>query len=199
MRRIGIMGGTFNPIHNGHLTMAKEAYEQFKLDEVWFMIAKNPPHKDENDIISDEHRISMIKLAIEPFPFFSLSMLEIEREGTTYTIDTLNQLKIEYPENYFYFILGADSLFQIETWKWPDKIMKIAHILSAPRYPRTLKEEKERREYLESKYQADIQLISMEPIKISSMEIRERIVLNQSISNYVPIKVEQYIRKHHLY
>lgn len=199
MKRIGIMGGTFNPIHNGHLTMAEEAYEQFSLDEVWFMIAKNPPHKDEKDIISDEHRITMMKLAIEPFPFFSLSKLEIEREGTTYTIDTLNQLKIEYPLNYFYFILGADSLFQIETWKSPSEIMKIAHVLSAPRYPRTLKEEKERREYLQKKYQADIQLISMKPIKISSMEIRERLAHKLSIHDYVPKKVEQYIKEHHLY
>lgn len=199
MKKIGIMGGTFNPIHNGHLTMAKEAKEQFELDEVWFMPAKNPPHKDENDIISDKHRISMIELAIAPFPAFFLSMLEIEREGVTYTIDTLNQLKATYPEDSFYFILGADSLFQIETWKNPAEIMKITHILSAPRYPKTLEEEKSRREYLQKKYKADIQLISMSPIQISSMEIRKRLVLHQSIVDYVPTKVEQYIKEHHLY
>lgn len=199
MKKIGIMGGTFNPIHNGHLKMASEAYKQFQLDEVWFMPTKNPPHKNGEDIISDTHRINMIELAIKQIPFFFLSRLELEREGTTYTIDTLRQLKTEYPNDYFYFILGADSLFHIHTWESPEKVMELAHILSAPRYPNTIEAEKTKKDELIRQYGADIQLILMEPIRISSMSIREKLFKNQSVNGYLPKEVEQYIEKYHLY
>lgn len=199
MKKIGIMGGTFNPIHNGHLKMALEAYKQFQLDEVWFMPTKNPPHKAEKEIISDDHRVKMIELAIKKIPFFYLSKIELEREGTTYTVDTLCQLEKDYPNDYFYFILGADSLFHIHTWKSPEKVMKLAHILSAPRYPMTQEEEIERKDMLSEQYHADIQLISMEPIRISSMNIRKRIFNKQPINEYLPKEVEQYVKKYHLY
>lgn len=199
MKKIGIMGGTFNPIHDGHLKMALEAYKQYQLDEVWFMPTKQPPHKNNSDIIKDEHRVNMIELAIKPFPFFFLSKLELEREGTTYTIDTLCQLKKEYPEHYFYFILGSDSLFEIHTWKCPKEVMELAHILSAPRYPRTVEEDYIRKEQLEKEYNADIQFIDMEQITVSSMDIRKKFFDKKSANEYLPKEVEQYIEQYHLY
>lgn len=92
MKKIGIMGGTFNPVHNAHLIMAQAAYEQYGLDEVWFMPSKNPPHKDNRDIVSEEHRTRMIKSAIDAIPHFLFSDLELRREGITYTSDTVKLL-----------------------------------------------------------------------------------------------------------
>ena len=104
MKKIGIMGGTFNPIHNAHLMMAQAAYEQYKLDEVWFMPSKNPPHKQKQDILSDEHRKRMIQFAIDEIPHFVFSDMELKRQGTTYTCDTLEQLHKDLPEAEIYFI-----------------------------------------------------------------------------------------------
>ncbi len=120
--KIGIMGGTFNPIHFAHLILAESAYEELNLDKILFMPSKKPPHKLNESIESDEHRIQMIQLAIKSNPHFDLSCVELEREGITYTADTLEELNRNYPQDEFYFIIGADSLFQIEDWWHPEQI-----------------------------------------------------------------------------
>ena len=154
MARIGILGGTFNPVHKGHLVMAQKAYEQLALSEVWFMPSKRPPHKDQSQLVSDTDRKAMIQLSIAETEYFKLSEMELLRSGTTYTIDTLRQLKKEYPKDEFYFILGADSLYQLESWKEAEAIFKMAHILCAPRYPSTLLEDEVQRGRLEDAYHA---------------------------------------------
>ena len=133
MKKIGIMGGTFNPIHNAHLMMAEAAYEQYGLDEVWFMPSKIPPHKDSREIVSEEHRSRMIQFAIDDYKHFLLSDMELKREGVTYTCETLQQCLNEFPEDHFYFILGGDSLCDFEKWCHPEKIARMCTILSVSR------------------------------------------------------------------
>src|SRR5690606_12925515 len=106
MKKIGIMGGTFNPIHYGHLFLAENAYEQMGLDQILFMPSNNPPHKKVKDIVSNEHRKIMVHIAIKDNPHFTLSTIELEREGTTYTADTLAILTREQPDTEFYFLVG---------------------------------------------------------------------------------------------
>lgn len=200
MRKIGILGGTFNPVHKGHLTMAKMALEQFGLDEVWFMPSKRPPHKDNSQLASDEDRKNMIALAIAWEEKLQLSEMELLRDGITYTADTLRQLKEEYPETEFYFILGADSLYQIETWKEPAKVMQLVHILCAPRYPSTLLEDELRRGYLEEHYGAKIHFINMKPMRVSSESIRAMLKCGQEEAvDYLPEAVFDYIHERRLY
>lgn len=200
MRKIGILGGTFNPIHKGHITMAKKAYEQFGLSEIWFMPSRRPPHKDNSQLVADEDRKNMVALSIEWEENFTLSELELLRNGVTYTADTLKYLKQEYPEDEFYFILGADSLYQIENWKEPKMVMELAHILCAPRFPSTLLEDSEQKEYLEKKYGAKIHFIQMEPMRVSSESIRAMLKCGQEEAvEYLPEPVFDYIHEHRLY
>ncbi len=199
MARIGIMGGTFNPPHNVHLIMAEEARRQFKLKKVLFMPSKNPPHKEKDSIASDEDRKRMIKHAIQNHPHFYFSELELEREGTTYTKDTLKELKKRYPDDKFYFIMGGDSLESLETWRDPAYIMAHCRILAAGRGKTGNKELRDWIAYYQKKYGAKIRQIEMPLFPVSSEMIRERINRGDSISDYVPAPVEDYIKFNNLY
>mgnify|MGYP004567336233 FL=1 len=199
MMKIGIMGGTFNPIHNVHLLMAEEAARQFKLDEVWFMPSKNPPHKKGADIVSAAHRTRMICHAIEGNPKFVFSDLELRREGTTYTSDTLEIIEKENPDCEIYFILGGDSLREIETWHKPAFVMRHCHILAADREDETGKQLKEKAEELRKTYKAEISFIKMPLIDISSSELRRQLQKGQSVDYRIPDAVMKYIRFHSLY
>lgn len=199
MKRIGIMGGTFNPIHSVHLIMAQVAYHQFHLDKVLFMPSKHPPHKDNSVIISDEHRTRMIQLAIDGNSNFEFSDLELKREGTTYTSDTLTYLTEKNPDTEYYFIIGGDSLEQLENWHKPEVIFEKCHILAARRGQLSKKDFKNKIKYYQEKYHADIKLIEMENIHISSEGIRKHIKKGQPYSYYCPDKVSKYIAYHGLY
>lgn len=199
MKKIGIMGGTFNPIHNAHLMMAQAAYEQYGLDEVWFMPSKNPPHKEKENIVSDEHRSRMIMAAIDSVPYFSFSDMELKREGITYTSDTVRLLKEAYPKDEFYFILGGDSLEYLHKWHEPTEIMKYCTILAAPRGCMTVEDTarlcQERQEEIGGK----ILPIKMELVSISSERIRDTLQKGEDIIGICPDKVLRYIRLHGLY
>jgi nicotinate-nucleotide adenylyltransferase len=200
MKKIGIMGGTFNPIHNAHLFLAENAYEQMGLDEILFMPSNHPPHKDSHGIVSKEHRKVMIRLAIQDNPHFSLSTLEFEREGTTYTADTLTILNREQPDNEFYFIVGADSFFSLQNWKNPKLIFHLCTMLVFGRDQVETAKMKEHLEYLTTIFpEARIRILDMPTIQISSAMIRERIAYQKSIRYYVPKDVMAYINEHHLY
>ena len=198
--KIGIMGGTFDPIHYGHLSLAKYAVELFHLDEVWFMPNGNPPHKNHGQIESQtKHRVEMVKLAIQKEKHFLLELYEVERKETNYSYLTMEHFQKKYPYHQFYFLIGADSLFTLDKWKCPDRLLKTCTVLAAYRDDTKECEMREKIKYLNQKYNADIRLLNMPDIDISSTEIRERLKLRESIQDLVPETVFNYIQKHELF
>lgn len=200
MTKIGIMGGTFNPIHYGHLFMAEQAYEQMELDKVLFMPSNNPPHKDNGVIISNEHRSTMVELAINGNPHFGLSTMEMDRKGITYTADTLRMLNAEQLNTEYYFIIGADSFFNLNKWREPENIFKLCTLLVFERDLVDKDKMVNHYRYLSSIYPyIKLEFLSMPTIQISSNNIRQRINDNNTIRYYVPDKVLAYIIEHKLY
>ncbi len=199
MKKIGIMGGTFNPIHNAHLMMAQAAYEQYELDVVWFMPSRNPPHKKKEDIISGQHRKRMVQFAIDEIPHFQFSDMELRREGITYTCDTLEQIHREQPEAELYFILGGDSLLDFRDWHKPEKIMTLCTILATSREGLTDLENEILCKELGQQFHGNILPVYMPQFRISSAVIRDRLLKGQSVAGYCPEKVIRYINLHQLY
>ncbi len=199
--KIGIMGGTFDPIHNGHLMLGKTAYDQFKLDEIWFMPNGNPPHKKQESIESDaEHRLKMTALAIEDIRNFKLQDYEVKRVNVSCSWETMKHFKEQYPDDEFYFIIGADSLFSIETWVHPDRLFPNCVILAAYRDDIDTAEEMNTQiAYIGKKYNADIRLLRSPLMQVSSSELRQMIEEGKNITGLVPPKVESYIIKEGLY
>ncbi len=192
-KKIGILGGTFNPIHNGHLMLAKEAYEQHNLDKVWIMVSPNPPHKAGTTIVDVTHRNNMAKAAIEPYDFMEFSDYEQRREGFIYTAETLTLLKKDYPENEYYFIIGGDSLENIEKWYHPEIVLANCILLAAGRDDLFNDALIARINELNAKYKADIRLVKMQPMDVSSTEIRA------GDFDDIPDSVRSYIDENHLY
>ena len=200
MRRIGLFGGTFNPIHNGHITIAEKAYTQFDIDKVWFLPAPNPPHKANSGIIDYDDRVAMVELAIEDYAGFECSDFEKRYKGKCYSAQTLTDLTEMYPESEFCFIIGADSFYEIEGWYHPEIVMNLAHLLVAVRkYDKADKSMEAQKEYLEKKYGATISFIETNMIEISSTEIRDAVNAGRDVSDMIPKKVAAYIKDHHIY
>ena len=201
--KIGIMGGTFNPIHNGHLMLGEYSYRSFGLDQVWFMPNGNPPHKAGiSASYSADIRARMTELAIQDVPYFRLEDYEVRRQELSYSYQTLEHFKEIYPEDSFYFIIGADSLFDINKWMKPERILKICTILAAFRGDKNNSEIMNRQiELLKERYGADtdIRLLISPLMDVSSHELREMVSEGKSISGLVPETVEQYIKEHGLY
>lgn len=199
MKKVGIMGGTFNPIHLGHLMLAENAYSFCNLDEIWFMPSADPPHKTNQNVLDYVHRSRMTELAIESVSYFKKTDFETLRKEHSYTAETLRLLHEDYPDTEFYFIMGADSLFQIETWYEPHNVMSRAVLIVAVRDHHSTSEMHAQISYLEEKYDAKIHLINMPEIDLSSNFIRNRVHENETIRFFVPEKVRQYIYENHLY
>lgn len=199
-KRIGIMGGTFDPIHIGHLILGETAYHQFQLDKILFMPAGNPPHKQARENrATDRQRVDMVRLAIASNPHFSLSLEEMHREGYTYTYRTLERLKKQNPDTEYYFILGADSLYTFDEWREPGRILGACTILVGTRN-HTSDEKLDRAiQHLEKKYQGNIQKLESLNIDISSKMIRSWIEEGRSLAYYVPDQVIEYIQKNNIY
>jgi nicotinate-nucleotide adenylyltransferase len=198
--KIGILGGTFNPIHNGHLIMAEEIRETFNLDKVLFIPSGNPPHKSSKEVIDKEHRFNMVSEAIEGNVFFEKSRIEVEREGYTYTIDTLKKLKKSQKENVLlYYIVGADVLYDLSKWKDYELVFKECEFIAALRPGSGIEDFEGHIEYLKTKYQAKIKKAYIPLIDISSTEIRKRVKEGRSIKYLVPESVENYIKENKLY
>ena len=199
MSRIGIMGGTFNPIHNAHVAMAKQAYKQADLDKVLFMPSKNPPHKSYTNILPENERAKMVKLAIKDIPYFNYSDFEIKREGTTYSAQTVELLHQRYPDVKFFFIMGADSFFQIETWYHPEQIMKRVVLLPVGRDDSDRVKMENQSRHLGEKYDAKVKLIEMDKMHISSSNIRKMISEDKDVSKFLSPSVWNYIKKNNFY
>lgn len=201
MKKIGLMGGTFDPIHLGHLMIGKQAYEEYGLNEIWYMPSRIPPHKKDHRITSAEERCAMVAAAIAPYPYFVLSDFEIKRTGgNTYTADTLRLLTEQYPEVEFYFIVGADSIHDIEKWYHPEYVLKMVTFLTADReYDNPARTLDEQIEYLKEKYGARIRRLHCKMMDVASAEIRERLDQKKPVDDLIPEEVLSYIKEHGLY
>lgn len=196
-QKIGIMGGTFNPIHMGHLMLAECAYSDFKLDKILFIPNGKSYMKD--NVLDTDVRLCMTKLAIEFNDHFEISTIEIERSGNSYTYETLELLTQHNPDVDYYLILGADSVANIDKWKCPQRIFDKAKILCAYRSGISMSDLQLQIDYLTDKYNADIQLMKMKTIEITSTDIRNNVKLGKSIRYMVPNAVYDYIMTNNLY
>lgn len=198
-KRVGIMGGTFNPIHIGHLIIAEEAYEAYDLDEVLFVPSGISYMKDQSEILDAKKRVHMTGLAIEDNPHFALSTIEIDRDGNSYSYETLETLRKQNPNTEYFFLVGSDTLFALETWKHPEILLPACTILVAVRDGVPMEKMREHADYLEKKFGGSIELLTTPNIEISATDIRNRIAQNRPVKYFVPDAVLAFIQKNDLY
>ncbi|MFC0557983.1 nicotinate-nucleotide adenylyltransferase [Halalkalibacter alkalisediminis] len=190
MKKIGLFGGTFNPPHLGHLLFAQEVLVQYKLDEVWFIPVNIPPHKERVDLASNEDRIDMLVGAIKDNEYFHVSTIELEREGPSYTIDTIKQLKRIYPNNQFYFLIGGDMVDYLPQWHKIDELLELVTFIGVQRPGTSIKK---------TYYAEQVHLLDMMQVDLSSSLIRNRIQEGKPITYMVPKEVEALVKERLLY
>ncbi|MGI6604636.1 MAG: nicotinate-nucleotide adenylyltransferase [bacterium] len=196
-RRVGIMGGTFDPIHYGHLVAAEAARAAFGLSEVLFVPNRLPPHKKDYPVSDPKHRYLMTVLATITNPFFEVSRIELDREGYSYTIDTLRALSAQFgPAVELYFISGADAIAEILTWKDVDELLGLCYFIAVtrPGYKLSVK-----LGHLQQKYSHKVFTVEVPALAISSTDIRKRVMEGKPLKYLLPEAVENYIIKNKLY
>lgn len=198
-RRIGIMGGTFDPIHIGHLLIAENALESYHLNEVLFIPTGVPYMKSEKQVSDVRDRVRMVELAISDNPNFSLSTIEADETENTYTYRTLEKLKELNSGAEYFFIMGADSLFAMESWRYPEKIFSDCTVLAAVRDEKNAMDVRDKITELEHNYKAKILLLPARSIEISSTDIRRRLMRKESVRYMVQDTVITYIKEQKLY
>lgn len=199
LKKIAVMGGTFDPIHYGHLVTAQAVMHEYQIDQVLFIPSGQPPHKSGSEVTAAEHRYLMTLLATETNPDFFSSRLEIDRKGYTYTIDTIQELKILYSGTEIYFITGADAFSQILTWKNPEVLLSSCHFVAATRPGYSRKKAAPQIEALMSQHANTLHYLEVPALSISSSDIRSRVRAGRPIKYLLPETVENYIYKHGLY
>lgn len=196
--KLGLIGGTFNPIHCGHLLISEYLRCECNLDKIIFVPSGIPPHKDLSYVTSSYHRMNMVKLAIESNPYFEVSSLEVNREGRSYTVDTLKEFRKLYPNDEIYFIIGADTVFELTTWKDFKTISGLTSFILSGRPG--FKETEVLNKIGELKVLGfNIQYFKIPLVEISSTIIRNNISNNKTIKYMVTDKVEEYIYNNNLY
>jgi len=198
-KRIGILGGTFNPIHLGHLLIAQDAMEQVKLDIVRFIPSATPPHKAVENLASERDRMQMIKLAIRGNDRFELDDIEIQRGGKSYSVDTLTELRRRDPLASFYFIIGADSLRELHLWREAERLVKLCTFVTVPRPGFKAKPAVDPRLNTLTRRRLRQYVLRGHACDIASREIRARVASGRSIRYLVPDAVYEYIRRRRLY
>jgi nicotinate-nucleotide adenylyltransferase len=194
-RRVGVMGGTFDPIHYGHLVTAEEAAVQFGLDQVVFVPTGQPWMKVDREVSPTEDRYLMTVVATASNPRFSVSRVEIDRDGPTYTVDTLRELADQHPDAELYFITGADAILEIFEWKDPEDVLSLAHFIAATRPGYDLA----RFEAAEPTHHPKVSTMDIPALAISSSDIRARVREGRAIRYLLPEGVKSYIEKQALY
>lgn len=198
--KLAVMGGTFDPIHYGHLVTAETVREKYGFDRVIFMPTGNPPHKGSKSVTFSEHRFLMVHMATIGNPYFEVSRMEIDRRGHTYTIDTIKEMRSFFGEDLdICFITGADAVLEILTWKNVPELLSLCKFIAVTR-PGYYKEQLEEKvSELRELFNSDIIIMDVPSFAISSTDIRERVALNRSVRYLIPENVEEYIRKNDLY
>lgn len=197
MLRLGIMGGTFDPPHMAHLIMAEQAVAEFRLDMAIFIPSGSPPHKDCASVTDAEHRYAMTLLATGNNPLFRVSRIEVDRTGPSYSIDTIRQIRGIYgADTEIYFIIGADEALNITSWHEAESLPDIARFIVAPRPCFDLGS---LRETLPQRFHSTLDILSMQPVYISSTELRSRVLNGESVRYLVPDPINDYIAKYRLY
>lgn len=199
MRRLGIMGGTFDPIHYGHLVTAEEARDRFELDKVLFVPAGRPPHKQAGLISSTKHRYLMTVLATLTNPSFEVSRVDIDRDGVTYTVDTLRDLHRKYPDDQLFFITGADAILEIITWKDAHELIKLCEFIAATRPGYHIDALDEKLGDLYTDCRERFHVLEVPALAISSTDIKKRVRQKRPIRYLLPETVDFYIQKNGLY
>ena len=201
-KQIAILGGTFDPIHNGHLKLAENACRQFHLNKVWFMPAPNPPHKTGRKIEDFTDRAAMVRLAIAPYEGFVCSEFETQFQGKSYTSETLTRLTEMYPDTDFYFVVGADSFYEFGNWHEPETISKLATIIVADRdYEKSHSDRDVQEKFLRETFGTRVLFVRAAEVDISSNHIR-RLLRNgrfRAAAKLLPAPVLDYIRVRRLY
>lgn len=193
--RIGILGGTFDPPHSGHLSLARAAMEQLELDEVLFLPASRNPLKSRKVATPGKHRLGMVEALVRNEPKMALSDMELTRGGTSYTVDTLGELQMVQPAEYW-FILGADSLRGLSDWKNPQRLLKLCRLAVAVRPPST---EADLLIRVPEEFRDRIDVVKMSPIDVSSTDLRDRLARKQNVAPWIPVDVLKYISTNQLY
>ena len=192
--KIGILGGSFDPLHNGHLFMAQNAYEQYNLDEIWLIPNGHAPHKDTTKMANPMQRYAMCKLAETRFPYIKACDIEITSDDCSYTYVTMQKLTSKYPKHSFYFIMGADSLDYFDKWRNPEIISSLCTILVVNRDEFTEEDLKQKISRIHQLFPADIHIIYCEKYDVSSTEIRN----GEKLEDVLP-EIKKYILENHLY
>lgn len=195
--RLGVFGGTFDPIHNGHLAVAEDALVKLGLDELLFIPAGEPWFKSDRRVTEACHRLAMVRLAVEGMPFFRWSDIEMRRSGPSYTVDTLAELIDEYAGADIVVVLGVDSLREIDRWHEPQRLLRMARVVGMARPGETL--DLQALEGVLPGVSERLTLVDSTQVDISGTEIRRRVAAGDSIRCQVPPSVEAYIRTHGLY
>ncbi|MEW6172835.1 MAG: nicotinate-nucleotide adenylyltransferase [Bacillota bacterium] len=196
--RLGLMGGTFDPIHYGHLAAAEAVRHELELVKVVFVPAGQPPHKTGHQVSPAVHRVAMVRLAVASNPLFELSDIEVGRPGPSYTVDTVSAYRCLYPEAEIYFLTGTDAVAEIASWHRFDELLKLCRMISAVR-PGCAREVQDRLAQLPESIRCRIRLVEVPGVAVSSTEIRDRVRLRKPVKYLLPETVEEYIIQHGLY
>ncbi len=197
-RKVGIMGGSFDPIHIGHLVAANEVLNIYKLDEIIFVPTGDPPHKD-NLRAASFHRLLMVNIAVLSNNKFSVSDIEIKSPGKSYTLDTLSEFHKLYKDTEFYFITGTDAVFNLSNWYRPEEVLKLCRFIAATRPGISIEEVNAKINEIKKMFGGNIEILQVPMLQISSTDIRERFRMGVSVKYLLPESVEQYIIKNELY
>ncbi|MGB3905038.1 MAG: nicotinate-nucleotide adenylyltransferase [Anaerolineae bacterium] len=198
MQRIGVIGGTFDPIHYGHLAAAEEARVRMNLERVLFVVAGVPPHKLDEEVTPVEHRLAIVSLAIASNPHFEISRVDVDRPGPSYTVDTISILRKQWgQETEVYFIMGLDSLAELPTWHHPQRLIQLCRLLAVkrPGFETDMAELEASVPGISSR----VEIIDMPEVDISSSDLQQRVRDGLPIKYQVPEEVERYIMAHELY
>lgn len=197
--RLGILGGTFDPVHFGHLLLAEQCREQCRLDELWLVPAGLPPHKIHQVLTPGKARAEMLELAIAGHAGFRVDRMELDRQGPSFTVDTLQQLHTAAPDHELYFLIGADSLAELATWREPRRIVELARLVVVNRGRDPLPSLEPLRAVLGDDGLERIEFVSIPAVDLSASDIRQRVREGRSIRYMTPRAVECYITAHGLY